>query len=63
MREIDADEGNGPVRIARRGTASAMTWRTARMVPPSTPDVDIAVPPDSAPPGSVSGRSGAGRLT
>ncbi|MFE1962011.1 hypothetical protein [Streptomyces sp. NPDC059479] len=63
VREIDADEGNGLVRIVRRGTASAVTWRTAQIVPPSTPGVDFAVSLDSAPPGSVSGRSGVGLLT
>ena len=63
VREIDDDEGNGLVRIVRRGTASVVTWRTEQMVLPSTPGVDFAVSLDSAPPGSVSGRSGVGRLT
>ncbi|MFC9081912.1 hypothetical protein ACFTY7_33910 [Streptomyces sp. NPDC057062] len=49
--------------IVRRGAASAVTWRTAQMVLPSTPGVDFAVSLDSAAPGSVSGRSGVGRST
>ncbi|MFF3751737.1 hypothetical protein ACFYYH_14965 [Streptomyces sp. NPDC002018] len=51
------------MRIVRRGTASVVTWRTERMVLPSTPGVGFAVSLDSAPPGSVSGRSGVGRFT
>jgi hypothetical protein len=62
VREIAEEEGNGLVRIVRRGTASVVAWWMAQMALASTPGVDFAVLLDSAPPGSVSGRSGVGRF-